>query len=71
MCQYCIPGPSRLQIECNQVLDLLALIERPDVLPAGTALRIANKLLAWADQKDSRLQCEAVSFHETRLNAVT
>ena len=70
MCRYCASGSSRSQIDRSRILDLLALIERPDVFPAETALRIASKLLKWADQTEPRFQCEALTVHETRLNAV-
>jgi hypothetical protein len=71
MCRYCISGSSHSQLERTQILDLLALIECPDVLPAETALGIAGKLLRWTDQTEPRFRCEALTIHQTRLNAVT
>jgi hypothetical protein len=71
MCRYCVSGSSHSQTERTQILDLLALIERPNVLPAETALRIASKLLKWADRMEPRFRCEALTVHKTQLNAVT
>lgn len=70
MCRYCVSGLSHSQIERTQILDLLALIERPDVFPAEAALRIASKLLKWADQTEPRFRCEALTVHETQMNAI-
>ncbi len=44
-------------------LQLLALIEHPDALPAADALRLARELLASTDQRPA-FRCE--SFEETR-----
>jgi hypothetical protein len=65
MCRYCVSGSSRSQKERAYILDLLTLIERPDVLPAENTLRIAQELLVWADQTGARLQCEAVTVLES------
>ena len=66
MCRYCISGSSNSRIERTQILDLLALIERPDVLPAEAALRIARKLLKWVDRTGPGFRCEALTVHEPR-----
>jgi hypothetical protein len=71
MCRYCISGTPHSQIERTHILDLLGLIERPDVLPAEAALQIASKLLNWADQTEPGFRCEALTEHEIRINAVT
>jgi hypothetical protein len=71
MCRYCVSGSSDSRTERTQILDLLALIERPDVLPAETALRIASKVLKWADQSEPRFRCDAVTANEIQLSAVT
>jgi hypothetical protein len=71
MCRYCVAGTSHSQIERTRILDLLALVERPDVLQAEAALRIASKLLNWADQTEYGFRCEALTEHETRMNRVT
>jgi hypothetical protein len=65
MCLYCVSGSSRSQMEGAYILDLLALIERQDLLPAENTLRIAQELLVWADQTAARLQCEAVAVPES------
>jgi hypothetical protein len=59
MCRYCpgeASGPPGGQA---RILDLLALIEHPDALPAATALRIAGELLRWTDRPPS-FRCEPV-----------
>ena len=71
MCRYCAAGSPRAPTDRARILDLLALIERPDVLPAETALRIAGDLLAWADQSGSRLRCNAVPSAKPPMATVT
>lgn len=44
----------------NYILQLLALVERPDVLPADAALRLAQEILALAQADGTAFQCEAV-----------
>ena len=58
MCRYCVTGSSHPSTDRVRVLDLLALIEHPDALPANAALRIAAELLTWAGRAESRLRCE-------------
>jgi hypothetical protein len=70
MCRNCFSGSSRSEVERARILNLLALIERPDVLPADAALRIAGELLQWAGQREPRFLCEAVSVRETQSNAL-
>ena len=60
MCRYCVTFPSNPSTDRVRVLDLLALIERTDVLPTEAALRIAGELLAWTKQTESRFRCDAV-----------
>ena len=60
MCRYCVTVSSHPPTDRMRVLDLLALIERPDVLPTEATLRIASELLAWTEQTESRLRCDAV-----------
>ena len=60
MCRYCVPVSSHPSLDRIRVLDLLALIERPDVLPTEASLRIAGELLAWTEQTGSRLRCDIV-----------
>ena len=64
MCRHCVTGTSHPSTDRIRVLDLLALIERPDVLPAEATLRIAGELLAWTEQTESRFRCDAVMRSE-------
>ncbi len=60
MCRYCVTVSSHPSTDRIRVLDLLALIERSDVLSTEATLRIAGELLAWTEQTESRLRCDAV-----------
>ena len=60
MCRYCVTVSSHPSTDRIRILDLLALIERPDALPTEATLRIAGELLAWTEQTGSRLRCDAV-----------
>jgi hypothetical protein len=60
MCRYCSGEASTFPSGRARILDLLALIEHPDALPAATALRIAGELLRWTDRPPS-LRCEPVT----------
>jgi hypothetical protein len=61
MCPHCADGSGYVDAHCARILQLLALIEHPDALPAGDALRIAGELLAWAGQEEPGLRCEPVA----------
>ena len=61
MCPHCADGSGHVQAHRARILQLLALIEHPDALPAGDALRIAGQLLAWAGQEETGLRCEPVA----------
>ena len=43
-----------------RVLQLLALIEHPNALPASAALRIGQELLAWIAQDAFSRRCDQV-----------
>jgi hypothetical protein len=60
MCLYCTAGSGQPSAGRRQILDLLALIEHPDALPAEAALRIAAEILAWVEPEGSRYRCDAV-----------
>ena len=64
MCRYCVTGSSHSSMDRIRVLDLLALIEIPDALPAEATLRIAGALLAWTEQAGPRFRCDAVARPE-------
>jgi hypothetical protein len=55
-CAYC-PGRPGEERERLRQLQLLALLEHPDALPADLALCLARKLLARTDQKPA-FRCE-------------
>jgi hypothetical protein len=64
MCRYCSGEASTSHAGRARILDLLALIEHPEALPAGAALRIAGELLRWTDRPPS-LRCEPVTAPST------
>ncbi len=66
MCRYCGAASSDPSADRIRVLDLLALIERPDALPREAAWRIAAELLVWSEKTEPRLQCDAVSPAQPR-----
>ena len=59
MCRFCPGEASTIHAGRTRIVDLLALIEHPDALPAATALRIAGELLRWTERTPS-LRCEPV-----------
>ncbi len=61
-CTYCTGGTDSGRERLRQ-LQLLALLEHPDALPAELALRLATELLALTGQ-GSAFRCEA--FEENR-----
>jgi hypothetical protein len=69
MCLYCAPKPEGNTITAGQgrVLQLLALLEHPDALPADLALRLARQLLTLTQPERSALQCDAVTASATDL----
>jgi hypothetical protein len=46
MCLLCAPSGNRGLARRDQILQLLALVEHPDALPADAALRLAQEILA-------------------------
>lgn len=60
MCVLCVPSGDPALAQRNHVLQLLALIEHPDALPADMALRLAQEVLALTEAGGTTLQCEAV-----------
>jgi hypothetical protein len=69
MCLYCALKPEGNTITAGQgrVLQLLALLEHPDALPADLALRLARQLLTLTQPERSALQCDAVIASATGL----
>ena len=61
MCLLCAAGlEGRRLARRAHVLQLLALIEHPDALPADMALRIASEILALTQAEQSGLRCDPV-----------
>ena len=62
MCLRCgiQPGGPELA-ERAHVLQLLALVEHPDALPADAALRISREIMALVGPRRAPLRCEAVA----------
>lgn len=58
-CPHCADRPSAALARRIRVLQLLALIEHPEALPADAALRIAGELLCWLDRDAPRQVSEA------------
>jgi len=69
-CPHCADGVDPDLARRKRVLQLLALIEHPTALPADSALRIAQELLAWSAREGSNDRFESVVGAETRLTAV-
>ena len=70
MCPHCADGADPDLSRRKRVLQLLALIEHPTALPADSALRIAQELLAWSGQEGTNYGLEPAVAAEIRLEAV-
>jgi hypothetical protein len=61
MCLLCAAGSDGERLARRaQVLQLLALVEHPEALPADAALRLAREVLALTQPDRTGLQCEPV-----------
>jgi hypothetical protein len=61
MCLLCAAGLEGQRLaQRAHVLQLLALVEHPDALPAEAALRLAREVLALTRPGRTGRQCEAV-----------
>ena len=69
-CPHCADGINPNMARRKQVLHLLALIEHPTALPAESALRIAQELLAWSAHENTNYRHEPVVTAEIPLAAV-
>jgi hypothetical protein len=69
MCPHCVDGLDHGLARRTRVLQLLALIEHPNALPAAAALRIGQELLAWIAQDETNHRCDHVVTAETRIEA--
>jgi hypothetical protein len=62
MCLLCAAGlESRSVAQRVHVLQLLALVEHPDALPADAALRLAGQVLALTQAERTGLRCDPVA----------
>ena len=60
MCLLCASSGDQVLARRNYVLQLLALVEHPNLLPADAALRLAQEILTLAQAGGGAFQCEAV-----------
>ena len=61
MCLLCVAGSEgRKLTRRGHVLQLLALVEHPDALPANAALRLAQEILVLAQADPGELRCDPV-----------
>ncbi len=61
MCLLCATGVAERNLNRRtHMLQLLALVEHPDALPADAALRIAREILALSQQDQIRFRCDSV-----------
>jgi hypothetical protein len=69
MCLYCALKPQTNTTTAihGRMLELVALLEHPDALPADLALRLAAHLLTLTQPEHSALQCDAVTAAATGL----
>ena len=61
MCLLCAAGlQDRTLAQRAHVLQLLALVEHPDALPAAAALRLAREILTLTQAKETGRRCDPV-----------
>ncbi|HET9147449.1 MAG TPA: hypothetical protein VFN77_05330 [Acetobacteraceae bacterium] len=60
MCLLCASSGDRSLARRKHILQLLALVEKPDALDADAALRLAGEILTLAGADGAAFQCEAV-----------
>lgn len=67
MCVLCQAGASEDDLaRRRRVLQLLALVEHPDALPAEAALRLGREVVALIGGAPGPRRCEAVAAQEPR-----
>jgi hypothetical protein len=72
MCLLCADGlDGRKLARRAHVLDLLALVEDPNALPADAALRLAREILALTQAEQTGRRCELVSPPEADIADAT
>ena len=68
MCVLCAAGSDGRAIARRaHVLQILALVEHPDALPAEAALRLAREVLALTQAERTGCQCDPVAPPESTL----
>ena len=66
MCVLCAErGDEASLARREHVLQLLALVEHPDALPPGAALRLGREIMALMRAEPGLRRCEAVSPADT------
>ena len=62
MCMSCAAGVERRLARRAHVLQLLALVEHPDALPADAALRLAREILALTQADQTGCRCDLLAL---------
>jgi len=65
-CLHCSENLDPTLTQRTRVLELLALVENSEALPADARLRISQKILAWITQSSSGPQCRRTVAAEPR-----
>lgn len=65
-CPHCADSSDPALTQRMRVLQLLALVEHPEALPADARLRIAQEIMTWITQNESGLQCRRFVASEPR-----
>ena len=68
-CSHCADNSSPALTQRLRMLQLLALVEHTEALPAEARLRIAQEILAGLAQSESGLQCRRLTATELRCVA--
>ena len=65
MCLLCADGAEREAALARRahILDLLALIEHPDALPADAAMRLGREIMTLIAREPPPFQCDAPEGH--------
>ena len=68
MCLLCAAGlDGQMLAQRDHVLQLLALVEHPDALPAEAALRLAREILALIQAERTGRRCDAIAVPASAL----
>ena len=71
MCLLCTTTPGDQQFaQRAKILDLLALVENPEALPADVAFRLAREVLRLSQTLRTELRCEQVPTPEPEIQHV-